>query len=605
MLYVHAISTVMRIDGYADDWQDLRPYAQPFGVTGDPGKIEVMLAEDAQWLYFHARIRDATRQRVDARDPAVARSDHLDLRLSRADSSRLYRIASAAPGRFEVVAIEGGEPFPDRLSGEWQEDGSGYSIEFRLPRSAAPDRMSLDVHDSALADAPPGRELALLGYDEASAVMLARLAPEHVRVRMVSAQGWLVAAGGSLDAQAPDPQEQGWLAGFIYRHLLAPTATDTVGTSAVLDPRLQGDDLWQALSGVPTTAWRATDAGGVLLAAAVPLRSQDSLRGALILEQANPALPILANRALSSLLGASLLALLTTALLLLLFGGLLSWRIRRLRNATERATRAGGRLTGPLPLIAANDELGDLARSFGRLFDEVASYTEYLRTLASKLSHELNTPLAIVRSSLDNLDHVGLPEGAQSYLDRARDGAGRLAGIVRAMSESSRVERAIASADAEDLDAGILVAGCAEGYRALAGTRELRVQLPAITVPFHGAPDLLAQALDKLFDNARSFCPQDGWIALTLERRDDGIVLRMANSGPMLPASMHDRLFDSLVSLRERSARAAGEIPHLGLGLHVVRLIAELHNGRATAANLADASGVEFSLHLSGSRGGA
>jgi signal transduction histidine kinase len=504
------------------------------------------------------------------------------------------------------VALAGAPGFPDRLGGEWQEDGSGYSIEFRLPRSEAPSHMRFDVHDSAAATPSPGADLALLEYDAELAELLARLAPEHVRVRLMSAQGWLVAAGGSLDAVAPGTADQGWLAGFIYRHLLAPAASEVdteapyVAASGRPDPRVQGNDLWQALSGVASTAWRATDSGGVLLTVAVPLRSHEGVSGALVLEQANPALPALANRALSSLLGASLLALLTTALLLLLFGGVLSWRIRRLRNATERATRAGGRLAGPLPLAGAGDELGDLARSFGSLFDEVASYTEYLRTLASKLSHELNTPLAIVRSSLDNLDHAGLPDAARAYLDRARDGAGRLAGIVRAMSESSRVERAIASAEAEDFDVRALVAGCADGYRALAGERELRVQLPQAPVPFHGAPDLLALALDKLFDNARSFCPPDGWIALGLEQRDETIVLRMANSGPALPEPMQERLFDSLVSLRERSARGAGEIPHLGLGLHVVRLVAELHRGGASAANLPAAAGVEFTLHLQG-----
>jgi signal transduction histidine kinase len=466
--------------------------------------------------------------------------------------------------------------------------------------------MRFDVHDSAVPVSTAGQALALLGYNETTARMLARLAPEHVRVRMVSADGWLVAAGGSLDAEAPSSAQQGWLTGLIYRNLLAPKSTDAtarrpnVDAFGTIDPRLQGDDLWQALSGAPATGWRSTEDGSVLLVAAVPLRSHDALRGALVLEQANPALPVLANRALSSLLGASLLALLVTAVLLLFFGGLLSWRIRRLRNATERATRAGGRLSGPLPLANANDELGDLARSFGRLFDEVAAYTEYLRTLAAKLSHELNTPLAIVRSSLDNLDHEVLPAGAQAYLERARDGAGRLGAIVRAMSESSRVERSIASAEAEDFDLRALVTGCAEGYRELAGSRQLRVVVPDAPVPFHGAPDLLAQALDKLFDNARSFCPADGSITIGLERMVSGVVVRMANSGPTLPEFLQDRLFDSLVSLRERSARGVGETPHLGLGLHVVRLVAELHNGRATAANLADANGVEFSLQMSG-----
>ena len=74
---------------------------------------------------------------------------------------------------------------------------------------------------------------------------------------------------------------------------------------------------------------------------------------------------------------------------------------------------------------------------------------------------------------------------------------------------------------------------------------------------------------------------------------------RVANAGPLLQAPMQERLFDSLVSLRERSARD-GATPHLGLGLYVVRLVAELHRGRASAANLADGSGVEFTITLAG-----
>ena len=284
---------------------------------------------------------------------------------------------------------------------------------------------------------------------------------------------------------------------------------------------------------------------------------------------------------------------------LLAFGATLSFRIRRLRDAAERAVRTSGRLDGPMPLADADDELGDLARTFGKLFDEIGAYTDYLRTLASKLSHELNTPLAIVKSSLDNLEHQRLPDEARAYAARARDGAERLGKIVRAMSEAGRVERAIAAAEAEDFDLAALVAGCAEGYRALAGARDVRVSLPKGEVPFHGAPELVAQALDKLFDNARSFTPDGGWIELSLASRDDGATLRVANSGPPLPAAMQDRLFDSLVSVRGAGARV-GEAPHLGLGLYVVRLVAELHRGRASARNRADGAGVGFELQLRG-----
>jgi len=69
----------------------------------------------------------------------------------------------------------------------------------------------------------------------------------------------------------------------------------------------------------------------------------------------------------------------------------------------------------------------------------------------------------------------------------------------------------------------------------------------------------------------------------------------VANEGPPLPAKMQGRLFDSMVSVRQN--RGDGE-PHLGLGLYIVRLIAEFHGGRASAANRDDVQGVTVSVVL-------
>jgi signal transduction histidine kinase len=336
--------------------------------------------------------------------------------------------------------------------------------------------------------------------------------------------------------------------------------------------------------------------------------SMGEVRGALLLEQAGDALPLLTNRALLLLIGASLFTLLLAGAVLFAFASVLGLRIRRLRNAAERAVRSGGQMDDAVvPLLGARDEIGDLARSFAHLLDEVNAYTDYLRTLASKLSHELQTPLAIVKSSLDNLDHQAVPASARTYLARARDGADRLGAIVRAMSEASRLERAIAGVEGEDCDLVDVLRGCIEAYAPLAAPRRVEGDLPAQPVVMHGAPELIAQALDKLFDNARSFAPEDGWIRLSLRAVGDGAEIRVANSGPLLPPAMQERLFDSLVSVRPSSggrtaetASARADAPHLGLGLYVVRMIAELHRGEAHARNLDDDSGVEFILTLRG-----
>ncbi len=599
VLYVQRAREPISVDGYGDDWTALRPYAQALGPAADAQKLQVTLARRDGQLYLLAEVRDATRARFDPADPRSASGDHLTLVLEKSGQTRRYRLIGAAPGTWTALAQGDAPELPEQLSGALQEDGSEYRIELRIPRQAMPERLGMAVFDSAqpTPDAPELR--GLMGYDAQLAQELQPMLPAQSRARLVVGDGWVIADADRFTGQGAPSQRVGGLADWIYRHFIAPAFNG----SNLLDgdrPRLDAGEVWQALSGVAATSWRpAEPRGAVVLTAAIPLDAAGMTRGALVFEQANPALPLLANRALRGLATATLVALAIAAAILLLFGASLSMRIRRLRNAAERALRMSGHLDGPMPLSDASDELGDLARSFRKLLDEVGAYTDYLRTLASKLSHELNTPLAIVKSSLDNLDHQAMPAEARPYLARARDGADRLGAIVRAMSEASRIERAIAGAEAEDFDLRALVAGCAEGYRALAGRRVLRVELPVAPLPFHGAPELVAQALDKLFDNACSFAPADGWIALSLHATAHAVVIRLANQGPLLPVAMQERLFDSLVSVRDHGARA-GTAPHLGLGLYVVRLVAELHRGQAVAGNLADGSGVEFCLNLHG-----
>ena len=373
-------------------------------------------------------------------------------------------------------------------------------------------------------------------------------------------------------------------------------------------PRLDLAEVQKAAKGSPASVWRQGEArGSVVLAAAVPIQRDGKVDGVLLLEQSSRAVPLLANRALFGLLLTSFGVLLVAGGILLAFATRLSLRLGRLRDAAERAQLNDGRLEGRFPMTDAEDEIGDLARSFENLLEVVGGYTDYLRTLASKLSHELNTPLAIVKSSLDNLEHAlqerhAMPIEAQPYMARARDGVARLGALVRAMSEASRMERAIAAAEPEDVDLVDVVRGCADAYRPLVGARSLRCEVPEAPLHLHCAPELIAQALDKLLDNALSFTPEDGWLSLSLRPWNDGGIhgaqIELANQGPPLPASMQGRLFDSLVSLRDKAT--PGDAPHLGLGLYVVRLVAERHGGNAEARNLDDGSGVTFTLHLHG-----
>ena len=249
---------------------------------------------------------------------------------------------------------------------------------------------------------------------------------------------------------------------------------------------------------------------------------------------------------------------------------------------------------GDLPLVDDRDELGELARNKDKLLRAVTEYSQYLQTLASKLSHELKTTLAITRSSLDNLAARELDPETRRFLERAQEGVDRQGAIVRAMSEASRLEASIEGAEWGPVDRGDRVLGCAEGYRDLYAGRRLDTRIPEMYLSMRCAPDLLAQALDKLVDNAMSLSSEEDEVSIRLESYDQHIDLAVRNTGSRLPQELQERLFDSLVSLREK--RGAG--PHLGLGLYIVRLVAAAHGGTVSARNLSGARGVEFRIQL-------
>jgi len=597
--YVQDASQPIVIDGDDSDWKPFARWEQhPW-----PG-ADVQLAADSAWLYMRITVADATHTRVGAFDATAIESDHVLLQLTRGHRQRSYLLASASPGAFLVHPLGPRERgFPDEISGQWQDSGKTYRIELRIPRAQAPDQLGVGVFD---ADAPTrfngGKPdlRPLLSLSPALSNDLTQLAPSGMRVRLLSADGWVIGEGGSmLEVRKPRVKHFPWLQQVLSDLLVVPSLDQRQHLPRNI-PRLSEPDVQQALDGQATANWRGGDtSGSVVLTVAVPLDVRGQNRGALVLEQSSQALPLLTNRALLGLMLASVAVLLIAGAVLFAFATWLSVRIGRLRDAAEQAQHHEGLELAKLPLVDDRDELGDLARSLSRLLESIGTYTEYLRKLASNLSHELNTPLAIVRSSLENLEHAELPREAMSYLARARDGTARIGTIVRAMSEASRMERAMASADGEDMDLAQVVRGCAEAYRPLAAPRELQCDLPGGPVPLYGAPELIAQALDKLFDNALSFTPPDGWIRIALQEGDDGEArILVANRGSHLPDSMQGQLFDSLVSVRGAGAKAGA--PHLGLGLYVVRLVAELHQGRASGRNTE--AGVVFEMSLRGMR---
>ena len=295
------------------------------------------------------------------------------------------------------------------------------------------------------------------------------------------------------------------------------------------------------------------------------------------------------------------LAVVAAALAILLaFASRLAARIRRLHAEAGAAIDEQGRVRGGISATFARDEIGELSRTTAAMLNRLRDYNAYLEAMAGRLSHELRTPVAVVRSSLDNLKAGALPAEARVYVERAGEGVERLARLISRLSEATRLERMLESAERERFDLAAVVAGCAEGYRAAYPARRFELEVPDSEVPVQGVPDAFAQLLDKLVENANDFAPEGTPVRISLAVAARRALLAVQNAGTALPASMVAGLFDSMVSMREAPsvASAPRATAHLGLGLHVVRLVAEAHGGRVSATNLARGAGVRFEVEI-------
>ncbi|MBD8525126.1 ATP-binding protein [Pseudomarimonas arenosa] len=600
--FAHSLARMPRLDGEFSEWPAVEP--QRFAAAAG-SQLTATLGQLGDSLYLRVQVRDASPQPADAHWARAAQSDHLRLALEGPNGLVELRLANARNGALLSTALDGG-PAPLRLSGEWRRrNDTELDVEILLPTGWPLQTLGLQWQDAADGRAPqwlgtgidpPQLTWPVWSESERAEQWLARRLSPEMRARLIDVDGWVYARAGAPNAERDDESALPWWKQQLWQAMLYDQPAFEAGDRAEAR-RIESEEVWQALSGKPAAAWRRdAEAPRLLASAAVPLALNGELRGALVLQREHQNLE-LSDQALSQLVMTSLLAMLAAIAVLLWYAGRLSRRIRALNEATERAISAEGEVDQFLPSSVA-DEVGDLSRSFARLLNEVGAHQAYLRGLAGKLSHELNTPIAVVRGALENIDPAGLDSASHSCVERALGGIERLSGIVRGMSEATRVEQAIANAEGEDVDLVAMLGQCAESYRPLLAPRELRLDLPSTPLRLHCSPELLVQALDKLIDNARSFCPADGWVRLSLWPAAQGVVVALANSGPRLPEAARYRLFESLVSVRSHERQ--GGAAHLGLGLFIVKLVAELHAGHAEASDLADGSGVEFSLRLNG-----
>jgi two-component system sensor histidine kinase ChvG len=636
-IVANRLARPIELDGRSDDWLNQGVELRALGrehVIELAADIEV--APITLWhalgvydndIYALLEVLDERVLYVDAEHPRADTADHVRIGIQTPwGELRRYIVAASGPGPVSAVQVPIGAsdsitPMAEtRIQGFWRETTSGFNLELRLPRSLVGPRLGFAFADVDDPDArgirsivgsigPEGREaLGTAMVPPPEAVQIVRsLSRPGTRTWIIATDRRLVARSGSLRAPAsaagsePPQASHGMIERIeaalrpLYRFVLPPAPTLTAEPDLYL-PLYQGNEADEALAGRIVSARRSLAETPIeVLVRAHPVWADERVIGAIIVEETTQAVLAVRRQLSERLLSLAFAAFLLVAIALFVFGTRLAGRIRRLRDEAERAIDSAGRLRAVTASSAASDEIGDLSRSFSSALDRLGQYTQYLESLASRLSHELRTPIAVVRSSLDNLKLQTLPSEADVYVGRAEQGLSRLATIITRMTEATRLERMMREAERERFDLRAVVVGCVEGYRSAYAARQFALSVVDDKILLTGVPDLIAQMLDKLIANAVDFALEGTPIELTLRATATDAMLSVRNAGPRIPQEIKQRLFQSMASVRPP---AADNEPHLGLGLYIAQLIVEFHHGTITVRDRDDAEGVEVQVRL-------
>ena len=624
-LFAHPLESSIRLDGSYEDWgdEDGERLLQFGPLTGDDGAFRLALGERAGQLHVFVEVADPD---IVYRNPDYLRldnADHLRLSFIRSDGGDgRISLVFADPGVVTAYAMEEDWKFATTGAPETAVPGfmapteSGWALEFRLPLELLGSRRYFAVSAADVDDAQTGQlanltqTLPKAGKESFNLVVLRSpevlniiqgLGYSGAHILVIDAQQRVRAESGAHTAPAPASQAD-FLSNLIHqgfeaiRPLVHQVSTLTAWEDDGGPSSLTANEVISAsLEGQPMAVRRALDEQMEIIMATHPIVSKDEIIGTVVVEQNIDDILSFQRAALEQVILLSVVSLLAVLIALLAFAGRLAWRIRHLRQEASTAIDRYGRLqaTALRSEINSGDEIGDLARSISNMLSKLHQHTHFLESMPRTLRHEINNPLNTLSTSLQNLAEENPGVQDSKYLASAKSGVTRIGSIVQNLADAANLEESLKTEELEAVDIQRLlksyVANCSASYPSCKFIY-VGVQGPV----YAKVSDYrIEQLLDKVIDNAIDFHRPGSPITVQLDVRRSFLRIVVANRGPVLPDDSGKSLFDSMVSHRGPQNRL-----HFGLGLYVVRVIAEHHGGYARALNLVDGSGVAVTAEL-------
>jgi heavy metal sensor kinase len=255
--------------------------------------------------------------------------------------------------------------------------------------------------------------------------------------------------------------------------------------------------------------------------------------------------------------------------------------MRERAERIEAATLHERLPVGPAP----QDELGRLAIVFNALLERLDRAFEQQRRFMADASHELRTPVAVVRGEAEHALATARTEiELRDALDVVRDEADRMTHVVDDLFLLARADAGEQPILVEELYLDDLVGESVRAVRTLAAPKGITVVSDAEPdLQVRGDAALLRRLVLTLLDNAIKYTPACGRVTVRARRDASFLRLAVSDTGPGIPADLRSQVFERFYRApRDRGKR---ETQGAGLGLAIVRWVARAHGGDARVAS--------------------
>ena len=321
----------------------------------------------------------------------------------------------------------------------------------------------------------------------------------------------------------------------------------------------------------------------ISLMSATALRFKNNIIGALVLEEKMENLFSDTLNYFYRLIGIGAMIFLIVTIGALFHTASISNRIIRLDNDVKRTFNVQGRFKDHFfpdkYRRIYNDEVSDLRHHIYEMLSQLGGYERYLKQLPKTLRHELHNPLNRLSMALSLLEK----ETQHPQLDSAKHAVEQLKQIIASLSEATSIEESLNQGEQAAFPIGDMLYHYLKNSQTLHPEYNLQFDnaIPAGT-QIMGDGFMIEQMMDKLLSNAKDF--SDGQIPIEVHcyTKANKVIIQVDNSGPNLPKGFEKQIFDGMTSIRTLNQ---DQQTHLGLGLHIVKLITLFHSGEVKAEN--------------------